>query len=205
VDPELGLRERKRLATRRAIQNAAVRLVLERGLDSVTVDEISRQADVSPRTFFNYFPSKEAALLDNGPRMPEDDAISEFVAASGPILPELGALLVRAAEGMSPDRETLQLRRDLVKNNPRLLTLRMATMHQFEDELQAVLERRLATQHPDEPDRASRAHLLTMVAFGVMRHAWGLWADGSPERQLTDCLRESFDTLEEVAATAEAR
>jgi AcrR family transcriptional regulator len=205
VDSELGLRERKRLATRRAIQNAAVRLVLERGLDSVTVDEISRQADVSPRTFFNYFPSKEAALLDNGPQLPDEQAISEFVDARGPILSDLGALMVQAAEGMSPDRETLQLRRDLVKGNPRLLTLRMAGMHQFEAELQAVVERRIAAEDPDQPDRTNRAHLLTMVAFGVMRHAWGLWADGSPERQLTDCLRDAFDGLAVVAGPAVAR
>ncbi|MBW8873252.1 MAG: TetR family transcriptional regulator, partial [Leifsonia sp.] len=46
---ELGLRERKRLATRRAIQLAALRLVKDRGLDAVTIDDISHDADVSPR------------------------------------------------------------------------------------------------------------------------------------------------------------
>jgi AcrR family transcriptional regulator len=59
---EPGLRERKRLATRRAIQHAAISLA-EQGLERVTVDEISRIADISPRTFFNYFPSKEDAVL----------------------------------------------------------------------------------------------------------------------------------------------
>ena len=56
---EPGLRERKRRATRRAIQLAVIDLVAERGLDGTTVDEISRRADISPRTFFNYFTSKD--------------------------------------------------------------------------------------------------------------------------------------------------
>ncbi|MEO8263341.1 MAG: helix-turn-helix domain-containing protein, partial [Pseudolysinimonas sp.] len=62
-----GLRERKRLATRRAIQVAAIEIVRERGLDATTIDEIARIADISPRTFFNYFSSKEEAIIGDGP------------------------------------------------------------------------------------------------------------------------------------------
>ncbi|MES1212507.1 MAG: helix-turn-helix domain-containing protein, partial [Leifsonia sp.] len=61
-DDQPGLRERKRLATRRAILLAAITVVRERGLEAATVDEIARIADVSPRTFFNYFSSKEEAI-----------------------------------------------------------------------------------------------------------------------------------------------
>ena len=53
VEPdEVGLRERKRLATRRQIQRAVLTLCSVRGIDKVTIDEISRCADISPRTFF---------------------------------------------------------------------------------------------------------------------------------------------------------
>ncbi|MDR0345295.1 MAG: TetR/AcrR family transcriptional regulator, partial [Nocardiopsaceae bacterium] len=58
-----GLRERKKQATRRALHDAALQLALERGLEHLTVEEISATADVSARTFFNYFPGKEEAIL----------------------------------------------------------------------------------------------------------------------------------------------
>jgi AcrR family transcriptional regulator len=57
-----GLRERKKLATRQALGVAAVRLAVERGLENVLVEDIAAAADVSPRTFNNYFASKYEAI-----------------------------------------------------------------------------------------------------------------------------------------------
>jgi AcrR family transcriptional regulator len=58
----LGLRERKKLATREAIGGAAFRLAVQRGLENVTVEDIAAAANVSPRTFNNYFSSKPEAI-----------------------------------------------------------------------------------------------------------------------------------------------
>ncbi len=61
-----GLRERKKLAVRRALSSAAIRLALERGLENVTIEDITAEADVSVRTFGNYFSSKYEAICALG-------------------------------------------------------------------------------------------------------------------------------------------
>src|SRR3954447_13966288 len=61
--PELGRRERKKLETRRALASSALYLAAERGPDQVTIEDIAEAADVSVRTFFNYFSSKEEAII----------------------------------------------------------------------------------------------------------------------------------------------
>ena len=61
--PTLGLRERKKIKTREAIRREAFRLIEENGYANTTVEHIAEAAEVSPSTFFRYFPSKESVLL----------------------------------------------------------------------------------------------------------------------------------------------
>jgi AcrR family transcriptional regulator len=58
----VSMRERKKRATKQAIYNAAVRRFMDHGYDTTTIDDITRDADVSRATFFNYYPTKEAIL-----------------------------------------------------------------------------------------------------------------------------------------------
>lgn len=114
-DSSTGLRERKKLRTRQALLEAAVRLYRERGYEGVTVAAIAQEADVAPRTFFGYFESKEDVFLSRG-----DDRLELLVQAirqrdrTQPILACVRPVLL-------PDREPY--RRGSASDSPGLAEL----------------------------------------------------------------------------------
>nr|WP_187702314.1 TetR/AcrR family transcriptional regulator [Dietzia sp. CQ4] len=109
-----------------AIEDAATSLVLEHGYDCVTVDQICAAAQVSKRTFFNYVPSKEAAVIGSPPRDIPRAGRREFLDAADPDVP--GALLrlflaTFAAARIADDAQTATLahrRAEIVRANPDL-------------------------------------------------------------------------------------
>ena len=194
--PELGLRERKRLATRRAIQRAALQVVRERGLDGTTVDEISRIADVSPRTFFNYFPSKEDAILGEKPTLEGNPETQWFLADRGPILRSLARVIQYGSTLLLADAELIAERRALGKLYPELMARRMATVHRFEEELAALVAARLAAEHPGMPsdEVADRARLTALTAYAFVRHAWFTWIEHpGHSTEFAGLLEHSFE------------
>ena len=87
-DPVTGLRERKKLETRRHIADTAARLFGERGFEAVTVDEVAEAADVSKKTVFNYFPTKEDLVFDLVDERNEDLVRTIRDRPAGQTLPE---------------------------------------------------------------------------------------------------------------------
>ncbi|WP_160050135.1 TetR/AcrR family transcriptional regulator [Nocardiopsis sp. FR4] len=166
----MGLRERKKQATRRALQDAAVRLTLERGLEKVTVEEIAAEADVSTRTFFNYFATKEEALLGDVPGTPDEEARREFVVGgpTGDFVEDLITVLITSlvsTDDLATRREHMRLRKQLMEREPQLVRGVLARFHNVETELAAAIaERTGASPEDDHP------LLVAAAAMAVMRH-----------------------------------
>ncbi len=139
------LRERHRATTWAALREAAVSLALENGLSGATIDAISARAGVSSRTFFNYFSSKEEAVLGiRSPVMP-DGAIAAFDARGADLFTRTVRLFAAVSLTTLRDDSDLAGRRDLVKRFPELrvhLTRHVARAEHLVGEL---LEDRVAT------------------------------------------------------------
>lgn len=196
---ENGLRERKRLATRRAIQHAVLTLSLRNGIDKVTVEDISREAGISARTFFNYFASKDAALLGDATEVATEADIEAFVhgGPNGDIFAQLAVLLAAGLQGVEADREIHRLRQAVMKDSPYLFGLGMASLRDFEVRLLDIVTRRFTADHPEwvgTPVLTERALLFTLVAVAAIRHAWRCWAEGD-DTPLSERLAGSFGEL----------
>jgi AcrR family transcriptional regulator len=105
-----GRRERKKLATRHALSAAALQLAVERGLENVTIEDITARADVAVRTFSNYFTSKYEAICAIGADRARRIGASLLERpASEPLWEALTGAVLQHYEGndQAPDRESM--------------------------------------------------------------------------------------------------
>lgn len=180
-----GLRERKKAATRRAVHEAALRLTVEHGFDNVTVEAIAEAADISRRTFSNYFTGKEDALLYG-----EEEHIRTLVQAvqDRPAGESAWTALRAAVRIMSdridnrPDREWA-IRTRLAKKHPSLLARQLAN--------QAALERDLATAVADRTcPPGVRPRVLVAAFLSALRISMNVWIEEDQTRTPADVVEE---------------
>ncbi len=116
-----GLRYRKKLKARLSVERAALELVIERGYDGVTVEDICARAEISKKTFFNYFPSKAAAIMGRLDSFPDDEQLVRILeehseACYLDVL--VGVVGTGAASGV--DEGIVNLRREALRSMPQL-------------------------------------------------------------------------------------
>ncbi|HEU0257037.1 MAG TPA: TetR/AcrR family transcriptional regulator [Microbacteriaceae bacterium] len=172
----LGLRDRKRQETRGRLERAAVDIVLEEGLDHLTIDAISERADVSPRTFFNYFDSKEDAIL--GVRI-TDDTERIIARAAEEIHPEslldgVLQLLLRLLDSSLHDKDLHKRRQQIMREHPELLYRRFSQMNRMLESMTAAVQTLWARLHSSSsPDdlSAGEAQVVLMMCGAAIRSA----------------------------------
>jgi AcrR family transcriptional regulator len=134
---------RGRPETAASIERAAIRLVLRDGYEHVTVDMICEAAGVSQRTFFNYFKTKDAALLGAAVPVIDRERAAAFVASDGPLLAEAIGL-VRVDPALIASGEELFVERiRAISSNPELLARQLERLAGIETELRDIVIQRL--------------------------------------------------------------
>jgi len=174
----IGLRERKRAQTAEAIHIAAAELVLERGLDAATIDAISDRADVSTRTFFNYYPSKEDAVLgvDEVAILAELDKVRDSEGDPLSLTFDLIYALFQASGG----GRQKALTREVMLKHPQLMSRHMLRIADLEDRLSDVVAGWLAkdTRFAADTDeeRAEQARIIVGLCLATVRMSMKKWA-----------------------------
>ena len=199
LEPHSSLRERKKLATRRGIRRVALELIAERGFSHVTVEDIAAAADVSPRTFFNYFPSKEAVLFGADPGRAEEvraQLVHDLPGHSA--LEVLRAVLTDRARhlaaelaelGGDPARWAAQMK--AAHADPQLRAAQASHMAQVESSFASALAERLGT----DPDRDPYPMLLASAATAVLRATMSFWASAGGTVPLEELADAAFQSL----------
>lgn len=194
-----GRRERKKRATYLALRVAALDLVAERGFAHVTVEDVAEAVDVSVRTFFNYFSSKEDAVVGDDPAL-RASMRAELLALPGEVAP-LEALRHVLMGRLRAIREDL----DLTGEGPQVWSRRFAGalaqpevraayakhMTVVEQFLTDALVERLG----GDPALRGYAALVTASALAVMRTVGALWGGEEDMAVFLARAEAAFDLL----------
>ena len=187
-----GLRERKKAETRRALASAALRLADERGPDRVTVEDIAQAANVSPRTFFNYFATKDDAIVGVAPASSSAliQALATRPEGEAP-LDALRAAVQAATDSVASSASDWAVRRRLFQQHPHLAA-RSASQFAV---VEAGLTQEVARRTGLDAERDVYPALVTGAAISALRVAVAVWQGEGRTRSLGAVADEAFDQL----------
>ena len=190
--PDHGLRERKKRETRRAIHRAALDLVEESGFDAVTTEQIAGRAGVSPRTFFNYFATKEGAVLGTTPAdLDELRAQLDARPADEPILDSIRILVRDRLAPSSYDPDLRAQRRRVLLGEPALGPALVGNNIRTENVLTEVVAARLGV----DPRESVRPRVTVATALAAVRASIEHQQSGGTGT-VEDAVDEAFALLE---------
>ncbi len=189
-----GLRERKKLATRQALSEAALRLAVERGLENVRVQDIAAAANVSPRTFNNYFSSKLEAICALGvDRAEQIGATLRQRPATEPLWDSITTAVLQHYQGSdeaAPDRHWMR-RLGRILTSPELQGEYLRVT--------AAMQRALADAIADRLETDTELDMLPMILAGAVTAASQValrhWFNADPPQPLRPLLQRALRQL----------
>jgi AcrR family transcriptional regulator len=195
-------RQRKKDRTRQDLIDAATRLFASQGFDGTTTDDIAEAADVSQRTFFRHFPSKEAVLYGD-----MDDLLEHFRdnlelrPPTEPLLTSVRESILSLAVDYEDQRKLRLLQARLAASSPAVSAYSRAVVQQaWERELGEALARRLGVDPTEDP----RPEIIAAAAMSALRHAIRRWARSRGREELPALVAQALDAMFELAATSGA-
>lgn len=188
----VGLRERKKLETRRLIADSARQLALQRGVEGFTVDEVAELADVSPRTFFNYFDCKEAAIIGVDPDWVRElgQRLLDRPRSESPVV-ALRSVLFDRSDDVAALASSWVARIELVHRHPALMPRHLAATDDMERELAQAMAARLGVDLATDPF----PRLVVAAGVATARATMSWWHSHGQPGVLKDHLDNAFAML----------
>ncbi|MFF3977446.1 TetR/AcrR family transcriptional regulator [Streptomyces sp. NPDC001828] len=189
LQPQLSLRERKKIKTRSAIRRATYRLIAEQGYEATTVEQIAEAAEVSPSTVFRYFPTKEDIVLTD-----ESDPVMLREMRSRPAgetpLESLRYVVTEAARlSLLHAREETLRRTRLIAEVPALRARMMESVAATSRQLCGVLAERAGRPVDLE------VRVFAVAVLGALHEASVYWAERGHQDDLLDLIARTMTTL----------
>ncbi len=198
--PTAGRRERKKQRTREALIEAAFRLFLEKGFEATTVEEIADAVDVSSRTFFRYFASKEDVVLTF--QEEQFATLMEALASRPADEPVMTALrnaavaVFRACEegDFGFDQQRFVCIQQLMEQSPAVFGRSLEHGQKKQAEITRVIAERMGV----DPSTDMRPHVAAGVSSCAFRSAFEVMARGATEAtRFSDVLDEVYAVIDE--------
>jgi len=185
-----GLRERKKQKTKASIQREALRLFKRRGYDETTIEDIAAAAEISPSTFFNYFPTKEDVVIYD-----EYDPMMFSILTEAPAGETLRQSIRRVLDAFAVvvqnDREDILERSRLVLEVPELRARIWEELEKARDLFAGVIASRVGRDASD-----FEVQVVGMTLVGIAFQASVEWVRTGGEGELGDLFKHAMDVVD---------
>ena len=191
--PESIVARRARLV-REEVSELAMRLFMSHGFDAVSVDDIAAAANMSQRTFFRYFATKDEIVLqyERQLRRRLHDAVRLRPADEGPVTALKNAFIETSTA--APDHREQARKRGRVLNDAPMLQARVqVVLSEADAELAELLTARMPSM-PRRP-REARARIIVVTIFAVAAYAWNEWVTSDSNKDPATYIASAFDVL----------